>query len=132
MFPILVNVVVGFITRRKIIMKLNYMTTLKSLTTKIKKVIPEIENYYNSGTTKFLGEDFKNIEDAFDRDITLEDILICLKGNKRLGNYDLIKGYFNFHYNEADEQTVLFPFKLNTPLHLQSPDTIKYLDEIIK
>jgi len=97
--------------------------TLESLTAKIKKIMPEIENYYKSGNYVVFGEDLKEIKDAFDRNINLEDILICLERKCKEDDVALIDGY--------DVEYLLQVWRLNSPLQSQAPETIKYLDKII-
>ena len=169
-------------------MKLNNMTNLQSLTAKIKKVIPEIDELkfgcklnvmksrlfigdafikevwtivgfeskypqlklfiakreYCSHETEMLscinkiGEEidwqFRDVE-ILGRDITLEDVLIYLQEE----NDWLINGFIsvssngNFYIDSPDDRMITsFKWEFNKPLSLQSPDTIKYLDEIIK
>ena len=93
--------------------------TLKSLTAKIKKVIPDKD-------ASFMGEEFEY-------KFTLEDVLMALGESLiPMGDYVIDNGYLSFYKIESDEPEVEWSWKLNTPLHLQCPDTIKYLDEIIK
>ena len=106
--------------------------TLKSLTAKIKKVIPEIDTRRSVWNEEVYG--FRCGCQATEEKITLEDVLIYLEEENDwvVNGFISVSSNGNFYIESPDGRIITsFKWEFNKPLSLQSPDTIKYLDEII-
>ena len=109
------------------------MSPLEQLTQKIIAVVPSIEQGY---TVIEIHEKQSNgvyrTKSVKGRPILLEDVLIVLQDSLiPMGDYSLDSGYINFYKIESDEPEIEWSWKLNTPLHLQSEETIGELNKLI-
>ena len=111
---------------------------MEQLKQKIIKAVPGIENYYRSGSLKVYDEKFNEADGAFDKDITLEDVLVALGKIKPENN-----GYYVFditnsviaemvgEFNESPEIVKCKSWQLGKPLSEQTKETIEFLNKII-
>jgi hypothetical protein len=105
------------------------MNNLEKLTKKIKELVPEIGT---RNTSVIIPEPFSGIINYRNNDITLEDVLIALEINK--GCDVLIDCYGEFA-NDLKQGTIHWEDKywqLGKPLNEQAPETIEWLNNIIK
>ena len=115
---------------------------LQELTNKIKDIIPEIEEEMEEQEqiTEQAGDFIRQSQrpsgktNVYERDITLEDVLRCLKSDYYI-NED---GYLYSIMSENEDGGIYLEmvspgihWKLGKPLHEQSKETIKELNKLI-
>ena len=118
---------------------------LQELTNKIKKILPEIDElvfgcYYKvknrKGIFRIRSSQEVDVIRAMDikiigRDITLEDVLRCLGGN-RAYFVDSDSGcFYRSNLSKGTYEYLGFNWQLGKPLHEQSEETIKELNKLI-
>lgn len=91
------------------------MTTLDKLKKIIQKAVPEIKDYYRSGSYKLYDENFKEVDGAFDREIRLADALLAINQKEWGGVSIRPLTIWNLEKNNLDDQdqeTLDFLYKL--------------------